>query len=180
MKRRAGTGTFEVVRGVVPDELVDDALRVLHLDLLQRGASAEELGEWLWGAHWFPHLKYDEKIVALESALPAEWRTGALCDPQILLQFPHVGPPPEITFHVDEEPHWAKGRRYRRIVGVPLTPWRQDNGGLLVKVDGAIVPVELDPGDAVMMTPDLPHTCGVNVTGSLRYGVYFRWLDESD
>jgi ectoine hydroxylase-related dioxygenase (phytanoyl-CoA dioxygenase family) len=36
--------------------------------------------------------------------------------------------------------------------------------------------VELDPGDAVAMTPDLEHSGGINRTGSLRYGVYFRWL----
>jgi hypothetical protein len=27
-----------------------------------------------------------------------------------------------------------------------------------------------------MMTPDLPHSGGINRSGRLRYGVYFRWL----
>ena len=54
----------------MPAALVDDALRLLHLDLLQRGASAAELGEWLWGAHWFPHLKHAPAITALADALP--------------------------------------------------------------------------------------------------------------
>lgn len=175
MKRLAGIGC-EVRRGAVPARLVDDALRTLHLDLLQRGASAQELGQWLWGAHWFPHLSYAEPIIALADALPAQWRTGDRCDPQILLQFPHVGPEPEITFHVDREPAWAGERRYRRIVGVALSRWHRDNGGLLVRRDGEVVPIELEPGDAVAMTPDLRHTGGINRTGALRYGVYFRWL----
>jgi hypothetical protein len=177
--QRAAAGTeYRVARGIVAPELIDGALRLLHLDLLERGATAETLAEWLWGAHWFPHLNHHPDVVALADALPPEWRTGTLCDPQILLQFPHVGPEPDITFHVDEEPHWAQARRYLRIVGVPLSRWREDNGGLLVRLAEETVPVELDPGDAVMMTPDLPHSGGVNRTGGVRYGIYFRWLDR--
>ena len=170
---------FDVARGAVPGQRIEDALRLLHLDLLVRGASAAELGEWLWGAHWFPHLRHEPAILALAEALPAEWRTGDLCDPQLLLQFPHSGPEPEIAFHLDREPAWAGGRRYRRIVGVALSPWRAENGGLLVRVDGDTVAVELEPGDAVMMAPDVWHSGGINRTGSIRYGAYFRWLEPA-
>jgi ectoine hydroxylase-related dioxygenase (phytanoyl-CoA dioxygenase family) len=170
--------TFQVERGVLPAERIDAALRTIHLDLLERGASKAELGRWLWGMHWFPHLTYREEILDLAGALPAAWQTGVLCDPQILLQFPHVGPEPEVTFHLDEEPEWAGDRRYERIVGVALSPWRRENGGLLVKEDGRDVAVELDPGDAVLLSPDLPHSGGVNRTGAIRYGVYFRWLED--
>jgi hypothetical protein len=170
----------EIARGVVPGQLVEDALRLLHLDILARGASASELGEWLWGAHWFPHLRHDPAILALERALAPDWRTGDLCDPQILLQFPHTGPEPEISFHLDEEPEWAGGCRYRRIVGVPLSRWRADNGGLLLLIGGSTVAVELEPGDAVMMAPDQWHSGGINRTGSIRYGVYFRWLEPAE
>jgi hypothetical protein len=169
----------EVRRGVVPEIAVQDALRLLHTDLLERGASAEELGQWLWGAHWFPHLRHDDRIVELSHALPPEWRTGTFCDPQILLQFPHVGPEPEITFHVDEEPAWACGRRYVRIVGVPLSRWTADNGGLLIEREGEPEPIELEPGDAVMMTPNQLHSGGINRSGEIRYGVYFRWLRDA-
>jgi hypothetical protein len=162
---------------VVPPDVVDAALRAIHLSLLENTPSTEELSEWLWAMHWFPHLKYHEDIVALAESLPEDWRAGKLCDPQILLQFPHVGPEPDITFHLDQEPDWAEGRRYRRIVGVPLSPWRPENGGLLVELENGTAPVELDPGDAVMLTPDLPHSGGVNRTGAVRYGVYFRWLE---
>jgi hypothetical protein len=169
---------YEVVRAAVPRERIDAALRLLHGDMLRRGIDAKELGEWLWGMHWFPHLTYREEILALAAALPTAWQTGARCDPQILLQFPHVGPEPEIAFHLDEEPAWAAGRRYTRIVGVALSPWRRENGGLLVEVDGAPVAVELDPTDAVLLPPDLRHSGGLNRTGSPRYGVYFRWLQD--
>jgi hypothetical protein len=167
---------YEVRRGVVSPGLVDDALRLLHLDLLQRGANAEELSQWLWGAHWFPHLRYEPAIVALADALPEDWQTGERCDPQILLQFPHAGPVPDVTFHIDEEPAWAEGKRYRRIVGVPLSCWHRANGGLLVKQGDEVTPVEIEPGDAVAMAPDVEHSGGINVTGAVRYGVYFRWL----
>jgi hypothetical protein len=178
MQKLTHRGCFEVACGIVPRAAVDDALRLLHVDLLERGATPDELGEWLWGAHWFPHLKHRDEIVALSSELPDEWRTGTICDPQILLQFPHSGPEPEISYHVDQEPDWAGGRRYLRIVGIPLSPWRRDNGGLLVAGTDGPLPVELDPGDAVMMSPDLPHSGGVNLTGGIRYGVYFRWLED--
>lgn len=172
------TGSYRIAREIVPAGRIDDVLRLLHLDLLERGAPAAELSEWLWGSHWFPHLRHHETILALADALPADWRTGVLCDPQILLHFPHVGPEPEITVHVDQEPPWAEGRRYLRIVGVPLTPWRAENGGLLVECAGGLEPVELDPGDAVSMAPRLPHSGGINRTGAVRYGIYFRWLEE--
>jgi tRNA (mo5U34)-methyltransferase len=168
---------YEVRRGAIPRELIDDALRVLHLDLLTRGAPAEELAGWLWGAHWFPHLRDHEAFAALADACPAEWRTGIRCETQILLQFPHVGPKPPITFHVDHEPEWAAGR-YVRIVGVPLSSWRRENGGLLVEQHGEQIAVEIDAGDVVMMTPGLRHTGGINTTGAIRYAVYFRWLRE--
>jgi ectoine hydroxylase-related dioxygenase (phytanoyl-CoA dioxygenase family) len=170
------TDRLQIARGAVPAARVDDALRLLHTDLLEHGAGTERLGEWLWGMHWFPHLRHHETIAALAEALPEAWRGGERADPQILLQFPHTGPEPEVTFHTDQEPEWAGDRRYLRIVGVALSPWRRDNGGLLVRLDGETVPVELDPGDAVMMAPDLEHSGGINRTGAIRYGVYFRWL----
>jgi hypothetical protein len=171
-------GRVEVERSVVPPERIDDALRVIHMDLLERGASAPQLSEWLWGMHWFPHLRHRDEFLALADSLPSGWQEGSICDPQILLQFPHVGPEPEITFHLDQEPDWAEGRRYVRIVGIPLSPWRARNGGLLVQTPQGAEPVDLEPGDAVMLTPDVPHSGGINRGGAIRYGVYLRWLEE--
>jgi ectoine hydroxylase-related dioxygenase (phytanoyl-CoA dioxygenase family) len=170
---------FEVERGAVPRERVDAALRLLHGDILRRGVDTEEIGAWLWGMHWFPHLRFEPEISALAEALPAAWQEGTRCEPQILLQFPHVGDTePEISFHVDQEPEWAQGRRYTRIVGIALSDWTRENGGLIVKTQDGTEPVELAAGDAVMMTPDLEHSGGVNRTGAIRYGVYFRYLED--
>jgi hypothetical protein len=170
---------YEVVRGAVPCERVDAALRLLHADMLRRGIDAKELGEWLWAMHWFPHLRFEDEISALGEALPPRWQEGTRCEPQILLQFPHVGETePDISFHVDQEPEWAQGRRYVRIVGIALSDWTTDNGGLVVQTEQGVEPVELAAGDAVMMTPDLPHSGGVNRTGQIRYGVYFRFLED--
>jgi hypothetical protein len=179
MEPSAAAATYEIRRAAVPNHQVDDVLRLLHLDLLTRGASAQELGSWLWANHWFPHLNRRPEVLALADALPRDWRTGTFCDPQIILQFPHVGPVPEVTFHVDREPEWADGRRYRRIVGIALSAWHRQNGGLLIEQDAEAAPIELDAGDAVAMTPNLFHSGGINLTGEIRYGVYFRWLHDA-
>jgi hypothetical protein len=169
---------WEIRPAVVDRERVDAVLRTLNLDMLRHGWDAPTLSDWLWSAHWFPHLKWGPAVVALADALPDEWCTGERCDPQIVLQFPHSGPLPAITTHVDQSPTWAHGRRYRRVVGVPLTRWTRRNGGLLLEeLDGSLFAPELEPGDAVLLGPDQPHTPGVNVTGEIRYGVYYRWLE---
>ena len=173
----SGAGV-EIAHGAVDESRIDDVLRLLHIDLLERGADADQLGSWLWGMHWFPHLNYDSRVLALADALPEAWRTGTRCDPQILLQFPHVGPEPPVTFHVDEEPEWAGGRRYVRIVGVALSPWEADNGALLIGSESDPTAIELEAGDAVMMAPDVRHSGGINRTGRIRYGIYFRWLED--
>ena len=86
---------------------------------------------------------------------------------------------PEISFHIDREPDWAGGRRYVRIVGIALSDWTQENGGLIVDADGGPESLELAAGDAVMMSPDLPHSGGVDRPGAIRYGVYFRYLQDA-
>ena len=85
---------------------------------------------------------------------------------------------PRTTARFAEEPDWAAGRRYVRIVGVALSDWTRENGGLIVKTEQGPEPVELAAGDAVMMDPDLEHSGGVNRTGAIRYGVYFRFLED--
>jgi len=175
----SATRGYEVLRAAVPSSAVDLVLRHVHLDLVRNGAPAETIGRWLWAAHWFPHLKWDAEVVGLLDHLPEELREGELCDPQILLQ------PPDsceeevpLTSHVDQEPEWADGRPYLRIVGVALSPNRRSNGGLVVWPLGGGEPhaIELEPGDVVVMDPALPHTSGLNVEGAIRYAAYFRFL----
>jgi hypothetical protein len=169
---------FEVLRRTVPLEVVEGALRHLHLDLVQQGASVETIGEWVWGAHWFPHLRWDREIVTLIEHLPPCLREGELCDPQIVLHPPDVGDEMRLEPHVDQEPEWANGRGYARIVGVALSPNRESNGGLAVwPLDGSgVESVELEAGDVVVMHPNLPHASQRNRDGAIRYAIYFRFL----
>jgi hypothetical protein len=172
---------FEILRGVVPLAAVDRLLRHVHLDIVREGLPQVSLSEWLWNAHWFPHLKWDDEVVALVEHLPPELRKGDLCDPQILLQMPDESEDVELVPHVDQIPDWADGRSYTRIVGVALTRNEPVNGGVHVwPLDGRPAqPVELDPGDVLVMDPLLPHASGLNRTGGIRYAVYFRFLQAS-
>jgi len=169
---------YVVLRALVPSEAIEAALRHLHLDVVRNGLSGDTLGGWLWSAHWFPHLKWDAPIVDLVSHVPPELREGELCDPQILLQPPDDCDDQPLVSHVDQEPDWANGRRYRTIVGIALTPARASNGGLVVwPFDSVQEELELAPGDAVAMHPELPHASGLNREGAIRYAVYFRFLE---
>ena len=172
------TRGYEVLRSVVPRDALEGALRHIHLDIVRRGLAVDAISEWLWSAHWFPHLKWDPPIVALVEHLPPELREGQLCDPQILLHPPDDCDEQPLQPHVDQEPEWANGRRYRRIVGVPLSPAYRENGGLVVWPfgDGDPVALDVEPGDVVVMDPALPHTSGLNREGGIRYVVYFRYL----
>jgi hypothetical protein len=172
---------FVVLRDQIPRASLDRALRHIHLDIVERGLPPEELSGWLWSAHWFPHLKWNEEIVALLEHLPAELRDGELCDPQIVLQLPDASNDMALESHIDQEPDWADGRHYRRIIGIALGPNRSTNGGLRVwPLDGTEPEaVELDAGDVVVMSPSLPHTSGLNSEGGIRYAAYFRYLEPA-
>jgi hypothetical protein len=172
---------YQVLPGAVPTAAVERVLRHIHRDVAIRGLPQEWLSEWLWNAHWFPHLRWDEEVLALLEELPPELRDGELCDPQIVGQMPDDPEQPiELSSHVDELPEWAHGRPYTRILGVALTRNGPENGGLTVwPLDGAGPRgVALDPGDVLLMDPRLPHASGVNRTGSIRYCVYFRFLEQ--
>jgi len=171
---------YLVRKHAVPRDAVEWALRHLHHDVVRNGLPADVLGTWLWSAHWFPHLRWDPPIVALAWFLPEELREGEMCDPQILLQPPDSCDDQPLESHLDEEPQWAAGRRYRMIVGVALSPAHERNGGLVVwpfDTDEP-EPLELEAGDAVVMHPRLPHSSGLNREGAIRYAVYFRFLER--
>lgn len=171
---------FEVRRGIVGRDVIDAVLRVMWNDLWRHTLTAVRDND----AHWFPQLRFRPEVAALREGLPPEWQTGVCCEPQILWQMPHrmSDPIPPITYHTDKEPPWAKGRRYARIVAIPLTPWNWDNGGLIVKLKGQDDPYcpHLQPSDAFCMAPDVEHSGGINLTGMPRIGVYFRWLKDQE
>jgi ectoine hydroxylase-related dioxygenase (phytanoyl-CoA dioxygenase family) len=155
--------TATVGRTLVPRRLVSEA----RTALLARIDTPEARTDF----HLF---RYSGPVLALQRNLPHSWRTGTMADPQILIHRPHTGPDPEITYHLDETPDWADGRRYLRIVAVPLMDWTEQNGTVIVKGCG---PVELRAGDAFSMDPTMEHSPGVNRTNEARLGVYFRWLE---
>ena len=170
---------YEVLREAVPGEAVERVLRHIHLDIVRRGLPPEWVADWIWSAHWFPHLRWDPEVLELLEHLPERLRDGQLCDPQILLHPPDDAEEQPLTPHTDREPEWAQGRPYRRIVGVALSHASAANGGLVVWPFGSDEPqaLELAPGDAVVMHPELPHTSGLNRRGAIRYAVYFRFLE---
>ena len=169
---------YVVRRGLIPAPSIEAALRTLHLALVRKGVAAETVGEWLKRADWFPYRKWHPAITDLAAELPAALREGQMCDPQIVLHPPDDCGELPLTPHLDREPEWAAGRRYLRIVGVALSPAHRGNGALHVwPYDGSEPePVELEPGDVVVMEPTLPHTSGLNRSGHIRYAVYFRFL----
>jgi ectoine hydroxylase-related dioxygenase (phytanoyl-CoA dioxygenase family) len=166
---------IEVRKNIISQQSVDDVLRMLHTELLTNTPSTETLGRWAHTASWFWHLRWDPEIMALMDQLPMEWRGGTICDPQILLQFPSDPAAEQEPFHVDETPEWSTDTHYHSIVGVPLTRWTPQNGAVRF-AKGLNNSARLNPGDAVMFSGDQPHSGGINATGSIRYGVYFRWV----
>jgi hypothetical protein len=170
---------YLILRELVPSDAVERALRHIHLDVVRRGLPLDDVSGWLWSAHWFPHLKWDTPVAGLVEYLPGGLRDGELCDPQIVVQPPDDCADVELVSHVDAEPDWARGRPYRRIVGIALTRADAGNGGLVVwPFDGhPPTPLQLAPGDAVVMHPRLPHSSGLNREGAMRYAVYFRFLE---
>jgi hypothetical protein len=172
---------YTVLRGAVPADAIDRALRHLHLDIVRNGLPAERLAEWLWASHWFPHLKWDAPIASLVEHLPEELRSGEMCDPQIVLQPPDDCDAVELVPHVDKVPDWADGRPYLRIVGVALSGAGPETGNLVVwPFDrDEPEPLEVEPGDVVVMHPQLPHASGLNREGRIRYAVYVRFIEPA-
>jgi hypothetical protein len=172
---------YAVLRDAIPAAARDKALRLLHLDIVRNGLPADRVATWVWSAHWFPHLKWEPPIVALSAHLPGELTEGHLCDPQIMLQPPDDCDDRPLVSHVDKEPEWAAGRRYLRIVAVALSRAHAGNGGPIVWPFDTPQPeaLELEPGDTVVMHPQLPHASGLNREGEIRYAVHFRFLEPA-
>jgi hypothetical protein len=171
---------FTVLRRLVPAEARETALRRIHLELMRLGLSAEQIAAYHETKVWFPHLRWEPEILQLLEGMPAELREGELCDPQILLHLPDEATEWPLVPHTDTTPPWAGERPYRLILGVALTPGRVANGGLVVWPFGREEPepVELEPGDVVLMHPQLPHCGCLNREGAIRYAIYFRFLAD--
>lgn len=181
---------FEIERAIIPQSVIDNTLRLINLELL-KGFTAEQAREWRNDHHWFSHLHgislgEDPLILGLARYLPDEWRTGRM-DPgaQIVLQFPTENERSfEQSFHEDTMPDWPPEKRWRRIVGIALTPWWPGNGAVRFLVEDRFLGRDivrqplLAPGDAVMFTGDQKHGPSPNTVGDIRYGVYLRWHED--
>lgn len=176
-----GVHPYVVVRDVIPAYARDAALKRIN-GQFYHGLPHHEVDRAIREACWFPWIREHEAIMRLVDFLPKEWKDDRLCEPQIVLRLPHMDDSrPRFTPHVDEEPPWAEGRKYKRIVGVALTRSRIQDGCLIVWPKGSsdlnnFRDIELDAGDVVVMSPTLEHSPSLNLSGQIRYTVYFRWL----
>ena len=175
---------YVVLRGLVPDDLVEAALRRLNLEILRCGLSPEQIECWKHSTFW-PSLRWEDEILALrgplEAVTPAEpdERWG---DPQLLLRFPDEAQSWPVRPHVDDLPDWAGTRSYQLIYGVALSRSHAADGCLTVWTGshrgeaGERHLVELDAGDVVVLHPEVGHSSTLNAGGTIRYAVYFRLL----
>jgi hypothetical protein len=169
---------YEVRQQCVGVELTTAVLRAIHRDIEHQGLSPGDLRSWAEESCWFPGLRGHSSVIALREALPAEWRVGQPCEPQILMDWPNEYEG-QLWPHLDQEPHWAEGRKYSDIVCVPLIPWTVANGTVIIFEGGeAREAVELRVGDVLWLNPTTPHSRGVNRSGLPRFGVYYRWLSQ--
>jgi hypothetical protein len=174
-----------IIRGAVPSDEVLAMSRMLLLEIVNWGLTKEQFAEYHQTKAWFPTLR--PHVAHLADYIPSGFKTGEMCEPQILLHFPDEATEYEIHPHLDEEPEWANGRKYRTIAGVALTASDELNGGLVswgkedepVKMS-AYDSIVLDPGDVIIFDPKLWHSSCLNRTGEIRMMVYFRWLDSPD
>jgi hypothetical protein len=170
---------YNVYKNCIDVQLINDVLRAIHFDIIENGLSPRDIEYWNNDSCWFPKLRFSKEIIALRDCIPKYLRTGIQCEPQIQVDFPsdYEG---DIWPHTDTPPDWAtQGRKYRRIIGVPLTEFDEDNGGVRIWCggDGVECP-KLFPGDVLIMYPHTKHSKGVNKTGLPRYAVYFRYLQH--
>lgn len=168
---------MNIVRNIIPKDAIQNVLRIIHLDLYKNGISAREIEWWNNSVCWFPHLRFDSGIIDLLNYLPEYLTTGNLCEPQIILSFPEIEGH-GLGFHTDKEPDWALDKKYTRIIGVPLTPFTEDNGGIVFLENNEYITPRLFPGDIVIFDRHVLHSKGINNTGEIRYSVYFRWVEE--
>lgn len=168
--------SYELMPDIVPMNSVNEALRAINSHMFQGGLHKEQAQYYFDSANWFPELLHPShpwarKIKHLKDYIGFD--SDGEITTQILLQFPQ--PPfeavPEVKWHVDDDPD--ADHRYKYIAGIALTPSDNFHGGIRFEEDGGTTPA-LNPGDAVIFTGDTSHSGGVNFSGNIRYGVYFR------
>ncbi len=174
-----------VLGSAVPVHRIQSATRLLNLEIARHGIDPHQLPQWQQST-FFPHLRWNKEVWDLLPGLAVrlirrsqddEW-----AEAQLLLKFPDEAESWPLEPHVDEVPAWAPTSRYRGIIGVPLTSAGSQDGCLHVwpgshrGMETSPVPVVVEPGDVVVMHPQLGHSGGLNRGPSIRMAVYFRLL----
>jgi hypothetical protein len=164
--------TWEIRRDVVPRPMIEAVLRRMYLYVRYEGLPPVDRLEW-------PHDPFLELRGEPEVRAIAQYVQDTLQPPGELIQ-PHqlVWHLPDeetvqgaLAWHTDQPPH---GYRYTLIVGVAFDHWTPNNGTVRVWKPGPVA-VVLNPGDAVLLAPDIRHSPGYNFDCQPRKGAYFRW-----
>lgn len=169
-------GEWSLRKAVVSRRAVEQLRRRLWLEVVRCGLSIDDMQRFHAEKCWWPSLRWEPEVLALEQSLPADLRDGDLCEPQLLLHFPDEADDWPIGPHLDVPPPWANGRPYVRIVAVPLTGWCDLNGTVRFWRGDTPCPVGLRPGDVCVFDGSTPHSGGLNRSGDVRMGVYYRYL----
>jgi len=182
------THGYRILRGAVPHHATQAAQRRLWHEITRGQVTQHAWTLWHEDRCWFPALRHEPEILALETYIPTNYTHGQRAEPQILWQPPDEATTWPLELHIDEPPPWADGRQYRTIVCVALTsqhataPGRTflhtGNGGLVLQDrDGKVVAPELSAGDLLVMHPQTPHSGTLNSGDTLRAAVYLRYLE---
>lgn len=174
---------YYVLRHAVDPRAVTDARRLLNLHIRREGLTAEQI-RYCQATTFFPNLRNTSVIWNLLPPLVCAEPGEEWAEPQILIRFPDeekVADYPVIP-HMDTEPPWANGRKYKAIVGVNLTDTGERDGALHVWPGSHAgerskpIPVPMNAGDAVVFDPKLLHAGSPNLGPDVRMAVYFRLL----
>lgn len=180
---------FTVVEQAVPRDAVLRARREIGLAIRRYGLTAEEIASCQSGT-FFPALRWEPWVTDLlpvnAGHLLGEVEGDLWAWPQILIRFPDEDVEWPQTFHIDAEPDWAAGRRYKGIVGVHLTKVGPDDGGTVVvpgshlghHTPGQTEEITARAGDALVFDPRLLHSGSLNLGHEIRMAVFFRLVGE--
>jgi ectoine hydroxylase-related dioxygenase (phytanoyl-CoA dioxygenase family) len=157
-------------RAVVSETLVTAFKRRVMLHLRSYGLEAARYIEWNQNA--WPELRDSTEALAIVEEVM--WATYATESPavQIIWHLPDADAQTPMYTHVDQA---DAGMQFTRIIGVALSDWRAANGAPWYLSDGERCSVEINTGDIYSMTPDTPHSAGLNLSSEARFGMYLRW-----
>lgn len=176
------TETYHVHTGLIPDTVIEEALRRVWLELRLRGATAEQIAEWASNS-WFPHLRGEPEFNDVRWHLRVFMEPGdQWAETQILVRLPDVEGTPLGEPHIDTLPPWADGQEYRAIYGVELSHTEPHGGHTILypSPHSHGLHVRQNQGDVLEMTPGMLHSGSPNAGAEPRVALFFRLLKKVD